>query len=383
MNKLTGPVLAAVLLFGASFTATAQEAIGEIVYLEDRVEILRNGEALFPDEIGIGTEIENYDMIRTDGTGFAEIVVAGPRSPGFTVKIAPDSAFYLELNRSGQNRRAFLGMINGSISLKVQKITGNDAVDVKTESATMGVRGTAFDVTSSPGGDILITCDEGRVACLDDRGQELIAEPGQAVEKRPGEIFRTVPVRVSDLAAFRRDWFAERLGVFKANALKAIQAYALRYLKLKEDFQNNYRQLLSEQVLLNKWINEDRTRTMGGRMEILREKKAVIGYLLEIRKVLFIFERIYFRLAELETYYRQGYGRGQIRPGLSSAEFFQAFARDRTELGEQMARVRYFVKLYAKRNEGAFPLGGFSSGPGDSLDQEAEDFFGKDDDFSF
>jgi hypothetical protein len=394
MNKLTVPpltaALAAALLLAASLTAAAQEAIGEIVYLEDRVEIVRNGEGLFPDEIDIGTEVENFDLIQTDGTGFAEVLVAGPHSPGFTVKIAPDTAFYLELSRTGKNRQASLGMISGSISLKVQKIAGNDMVEVKTESATMGVRGTAFDVTSSPAGDILITCEEGRVACVDDRGRELLAEPGRAVEKQPGEIFRAVPVRVSDLAAFRRQWFADRLEVFKANALRAVKAYALRYLRLKAEFQNSYRELLAEQAILNKWIAEDRGNTLGGRMEIMREKKAIIGKLLQIRKILFIFERIYFRLAELETYYRQGYGRGLIRPGLSSGEFFERFAAEKVELGRQMAKVRYVVKLYARRNEGSFPLGGFgTTGPDDALqpaddfDQEADDFLSDDDDFSF
>jgi hypothetical protein len=389
MNKLTVPVLAAGLLVGASFTAAAQEALGEIVYLEDRVDIVRNGEGLAPGEVDIGTEVENYDLVQTDGTGYAEIIVASPQSPGFTVKIAPDTAFYLELDRAGKNRRASVGMISGSISLKVQKIAGNDTVEVKTESATMGVRGTAFDVTSSPAGDILITCEEGRVACVDEGGRELIAEPGQAVEKQTGEIFRAVPVRVSDLAVYRREWFAERLELFKVNALKAVQAYALRYLRLTEEFQNAYRDLVTQQAILNKWMSEDRARTMGGRAELMREKKALIGHLLEIRRILFIFERVYFRLAELESYHRQGYGRGLIRPGLSSAEFFQAFDRDRVELGRQMARVRYIVKLYALRNEGSFPLGRFSreggpgAGPEEGFDEEAQDFFGEDEDFTF
>jgi hypothetical protein len=390
MNRLQQAVLAGALLLGASVAVLAQETLGEIVYLEDRVDIIRNGEGLAYEDIDLGTGVENYDLIQTDATGFAEISVESPQSPGFTVKVAPDTAFYLELNRMGKNRLASVGMISGSLSLKVKKIAGNDALEVKTESATMGVRGTAFDVTSSPGGDILITCEEGRVACVDEGGRELIAEPGRAVEKQAGEIFRAVPVRVSELAAFRREWFAERLEVFKANALKAVQAYSLRYLQLKREFQTAYRALLDEQAILNKWMAEDRDRRLGSRMEIMREKKALIGHLLEIRRILFIFERVYFRLAELETYYRQGYGRGLIRPGLSSAEFFQAFAREKVELGRQMARVRYIIKLYALRNEGSFPLGRFSGPgaqdspqPGGGFDQEADDFFGDEEEMSF
>lgn len=369
-------IAAAALLLGANFPAPAEDQIGEILYLDDEVEIVRNSETIYPEDVFIGMEIENYDLLSTDAYGFAEIGIDSPRSPEMNLKVSPNTTFYFEVNKIGQTEKTTLEMLSGALSLKVKKIAGAREVEVKSESATMGVRGTSFDVAANPAGEVLITCPEGRVSCRDDEGNELFAEPGQIVEKRPGELFRRIPVAVSDLETFRREWYAERLEVFKANALKAIKAYASRYSELKQGYESAYQELIQERETLNKWYAEERRKSIGSRMEIMREKKKLIGHLLKIRKNLFLFERVYFRLVELEDYYRQGYGRGLIRPGLSSADFFKAFNRDRRKLSEKMARVRFIIKLYAKRNGGSFPTDLFSG-------DEEEDFFADEDDFSF
>jgi hypothetical protein len=347
--------------------------IGSIAYLEEGVEIDRNRETIPSRDVYIGMGVENYDLLRTDDTGYAEVELDGPRSAPSIVKISPNTSFYFEMNKIGRDDTTTIGLITGSLSVKVAKLSGRQSVEVATESALMGVRGTDFGVTLSPGGEILVTAAEGRVSCIDDSGQELFAEPGTVVEKRPGELFRAIPVAVSDLETFRRDWYADRLEVFKANALRAIKFYAGRYTQLKSRFDSAYADLQGNTQILGKWYAEDRRGQIGGRMESLREKKELIGDLLELRKILYIFERVYFRLVELEGYYREGYGRGQIEPGLSSAAFFNRFDREKQELGEKMAELRYITKLYAKRNDGNFPT--------DLLEQGEEEFFGEEDSF--
>lgn len=363
--------LALVLLAG--LPAAAQAEIGAIAYMEEGVEIDRNRETIPAWDVFIGMGVENYDLMRTDGTGYAEVELDSPRSAPSIVKISPNTSFYFEMNKIGRDDTTTIGLITGSLSVKVAKLSGRQSVEVATESALMGVRGTDFDVTLSPGGDILVTAEEGRVSCIDDSGEELFAEPGRVVEKRPGELFREVPVAVSDLETFQREWYADRLEVFKANALGAIKFYAGRYMRLKSRFDSAYGDLQGNTQILRKWYEEDRHGRMGGRMESMREKKELIGELMELRKILYMFERVYFRLIELEGYYREGYGRGQIEPGLSSAAFFNRFNREKRELGEKMAELRYITKLYAKRNNGNFPT--------DLFEQGEEEFFGEEDSF--
>jgi hypothetical protein len=58
---------------------------------------------------------------------------------------------------------------------------------------------------------------------------------------------------------------------------------------------------------------------------------------------------------ELHRYYEEGYGQGEIAPGLSTAEFFNRFLSRQKELAAKIRRIRYIMKLYAKRNAGSFP----------------------------
>jgi hypothetical protein len=367
------------LALPAGMPVAAQAEIGSIAYMEEGVEIDRNRETIPAWDVYIGMEVENYDLLRTDDTGYAEVQIDSPRSAPSIVRISSNTSFYFEMNKIGRNDTTTIGLITGSLSVKVAKLSNRQSVEVATESALMGVRGTDFGVTLSPGGDILVTAEEGRVSCIDDSGQELIAEPGTVVEKRPGELFREVPVAVSDLETFRRDWYAERFEVFKANALRAIKFYAGRYLRLKSRFDSAYGDLQSNTLILRKWYEEDRRGQIGGRMDSMREKKELIGELLELRKILYIFERVYFRLIELEGYYREGYGRGQIEPGLSSAAFFNRFNREKQELAEKMAELRYITKLYAKRNNGDFPTELFEQGEEEFFGEEEDSFFKEED----
>lgn len=361
---------------------SAQSEIGTIAYMEEGVEVDRNSKTIPSWDVFIGMGVENYDLLRTDQRGYVEVEVDDPRSAPAIVRISPNTSFYFEMNKIGRDQTTTIGMITGSLSVKVAKLSTRQNVEVATESALMGVRGTDFGVTLSPGGDILVTAEEGRVSCIDESGQELFAQPGTVVEKRPGELFREVPVAVSDLETFQRDWYADRMEVFKSNALQAIKFYAGRYLQLKNRFDSAYNDLQHESRILQKWYDEDGRGEIGGRMETMREKKELIGDLLELRKVLYIFERVYYRLVELEGYYRQGYGRGQIEPSLSGAAFFNRFDREKQVLGEKMAEIRYITKLYAKRNDGNFPTDLFEQGENEFFGEE-DDFFGEDKDLSF
>jgi hypothetical protein len=379
MKALPSALLAAALLVALSAAAAAQDRIGEITYLENDLTVVRNNRTLDPKSVDIGLEIQNLDLLKTGKTGYAEVTLESPQSA--TIKISPGTTFYLEQRVVGKGKQTSVGAITGSIAVKVQKLSANQQVQVASESALMGVRGTTFEVTLSPAGDLLVTCAEGAVVCTDEQGQSVTAEPGTVMEQRSGEGLLRVPVVVSDLEAFRKYWYTERLDVFKANPLKAIRSYALRYAALRERFNRAYDALARERQVLEKWYEEDRRGKVGGNMEILREKKRLIGHLLELRKVLFVLERVYYRLAELQDYYRQGYGEGVLEGGLTSRAFFQGFDRDRAVLERRMAEIRYVTKLYAKRNEGRFPTDRDAEGEDEffgDLEQDAEASEGED-----
>jgi hypothetical protein len=371
--------IAAVMALAACFQATAADRVGEATYVDGQVDLFRAGQQLAARDVGIGSAVENYDIIRTARNGTFEInLTAGPAADS-SIRVDPNTSFTVEVGKVKGQPQTTVNMISGTLSLKVRKMTGGGGVDVKTESAVMAVRGTEFSVTTPPSGDILITCTEGSVSCRDESGTELHASPGTAVEKIAGERFRTVPVAVSSIKAFQSQWNTDRISSLRSNAARAIQNYATRYDELTTRFDREYRSLMSHAEVLNAWAEEEsRGETPSGlSSRSVSEKKQLIGSLLRLRTTLFVFERVYFRLVELEEYHRDGYGRGKLAGGGTTDEFFTRFAAERTQLAKRLSRVQFAARLYARRNDGEFPAGllggeGGDEGWGEEMDLEGD-----------
>jgi hypothetical protein len=346
---------AAVGLLAILCVSAPAQQVGEITLVDGAFEVAREEDILDEAMLDIGSPIENFDRIRTGADG--DLYFAVTEGTPAEVHVSPSSTFYVEIEKLHGGSQTTLGLVTGSLALRVQRLGGGRNLNVRTESTTMGVRGTTFGVQTAPGGEILVSCNEGSVVCTDDEsGAELVAQPGQVVEKSGDDLFRAVPVAVSDLRTFREQWLAERIEVYRSNALAVTRFYARRYVSLREEFNDAFAELAGHSEILDKWITEDRNGTVGSMRDRLREKREIVGALFRIRRNLFIFERVYYRLLELEDYHAQGYGRGDITPQLTSTEFWQRFDKDRTALARKMARVRYAVKLYAARNDGAFPI---------------------------
>ncbi len=364
----------AACLLVLSLPCFGAEIIGEAVYLEGDVTVVRDGEELDASDVQIGMDVANFDLVKTGPQALAEIKITSSKSPAMTIKVSPETAFTFELSKMGTKSASSIGLLKGSLTLKVSKLTGTQAVNVKTESVAMGVRGTEFTVAAPSTGDILVTCDEGEVVCTEDDGAELAITPGKVVEKREGERFRAIPVAVSDLETFRKNWSTERIGSLKANALRAIQNYARQYMALSAELNSNFQLLMKQQTILNKWAQEDTAGKPGGKMDAMKEKKAVVGALFKLRKTAFRFERIYYRLLELREYYDQGYGKGNVDAGMSVDQFFKRMDAERKELERKMNKIRQIARQYADRNEGRAPTGAF-----DDTEEDEEDFFGETD----
>jgi len=366
--------VAAVLLCAAAFPLAAADAVGTITYVEGSVQIERDEELLDAKRVKEGTSLQNFDLLITGADGRVELELASPMAPAATVKVAPRTRFSLEVGRMGAKRQVTVGLTLGSVSMKCAKLSGEQSVRVQTDTALMGVRGTTFTVTAAVSGDLLIDCDEGEVACTDEDGATVSAVPGEVVERLFAGRLARLPVAVSNLEQFRRGWNAERISALKANAATAIAGFAVRYRSLLAQFDRDFETLLKARRTIEKWQAEDRSGRIGGAVEVAKEKKEVIGALFRLRRTLFLFERVYYRLLELKGYHDEGLGRGTIRYGLASettTQFFERLERDRRGLEARMAKVRLVARLYAARNEGRLPSGGFGED-----EQDEDSFFG-------
>ncbi|MFP4429964.1 MAG: FecR domain-containing protein [Spirochaetaceae bacterium] len=347
-------LLSALLLLPALLAFSTEDPVGEVVYVEGSPGLIRRGTAL-DDPVDFGTRLLNYDQVTTGAADFVEVAIDPATGIDATIRVHPASSFYLDISSLQSNQRGGIELLAGTVSLNVTRLLGESELEVRTQGAIMGVRGTEFDVAVGINGDLLVTASEGRVVCRVEDGGTLFAMPNQAVERGFDGRFRNIPIAVSDIETFRREWLEERIEAFRGSPLRVLRYYSGRYYELRGRFNQAYRDLLENRAVLDKWMQEDRRGIVGSRAEQLREKREIIAELLRLRRVLVVFERVYYRLAELEANLPPGAAGRPMADGRTVGEFLADFRRDRRVLARRMQTVRYIFRLYAVRNAGSVP----------------------------
>jgi hypothetical protein len=353
------------LVIGALLAATAIAAaalsspkVGSIDYAEGGVSMARGGKIIA--DPNIGDPILSGDLIKTQSDGLVVIAMDKNTGMGGKITVKQKSTLYINLDEVKGEPRTQIEMLTGAIGSKMSKISGSPSVNVTTSSAVMSVRGTEFEVLVSINADdsgaasqqaTLVTCTESRVSVND--GQETVEVPaGKVLEKRPGERLRFLPVAVSSVKSFGERWLTQELEAFKADAPRALADYAQRYAALSARFASVYEPFQKSQTP-RKWAEEDRSGATIDPLSpaVLRENKEVAAYLLDIRKVLFMFERVYYRMDEIaEAIAGTADEKREIRPGQSAGEFLASVRSERDRLAAQVARYRYIADLYHQRN---------------------------------
>ena len=321
----------------------AEEAVGEIVYIEGAVEVFRDGEKLPVRMVDIGSYVEEFDMFQTGDDGYAEISLI--QSGGTVVTVQPGTSFYFDLNDVEGPRKTEFAVMAGSMSFRVKKLTGNEAFQVRTESVAMGVRGTNFQITIAPEGSVLCTCDEGLVECSTEGGEQLFSKPGQVVQKiseRPLELTEVSPSQLDD---FSDEWSSIREDVFKRGANIFIKGYGRRYIQMRPMYMQAYNGLKKVEPLLRSVEGMDETGSLG---TLFRIKQEVSPAVVKIRSILPLFEHTFFRLVKLSEYHQMGYGRGMIDSSTSTEEFFAQFDGLEFEMKQRLSETYYLLRLFQK-----------------------------------
>jgi hypothetical protein len=333
----------------------AQEKIGEAVYLEGEISITRNGAALDSSSVVIGAPIDNFDFVETGDDGNAQVKITTTRAASSTITVSPDTQFTFELSALQGRQASAINLIGGSLSLKVAKLGDAQDLEVETGTIVLGVRGTEFDVSTSDAGDVLVTCSEGAVACRTANGVEYRAVPGAVVENQVGGAFWTIPVSASNLASYRRTWVEQRRATIRANAFGLIQANATRYQQLRASYDRDYAALMRQRSVISTWTAEDRQGRIGAAADVDRQKRAVAATMQRLRSTQFELERVQVRLLRLKRMHDQGFGKGTLSDGTTTARFFDQLQSERSVVTSHMATVRNVARLYAVRNAGQDP----------------------------
>ncbi len=116
--------------------------------------------------LAVGMEVFLYDRVKTDAGGQAQLLF----NDGTRMVVGPNSELMLDtfIFRSGAKDNQFtIRALNGAFRF----ITGDaqkDAYLIHTPSATIGVRGTIFDFSVTPGETSLLLLHGGATVCGND-----------------------------------------------------------------------------------------------------------------------------------------------------------------------------------------------------------------------
>lgn len=329
------------------------DTVGVITYAEGEVSITRDEDEL--EDVGADTEIENYDVITTGADGFVEIDMTTNLGQTMNITVMPDTAFSVEIDQYESSETTTFEMFTGSLALKVGTLIENENIDVQTESVNMGVRGTGFEVTSEITGDLLVTCCEGEVVCIDEDGEEQIAVPGFIVEKTPGKKFMRNNVKKEELAAYRKEWRNNRKEAFKKDGLPAFRRYAMRFDHLYFVLMRLANDLKKHKDILERWSRAVMNRKKLPKPQLERDIKKIEPILVEMKKVMNIFERVVINLKLMEPYHSQGHLKGDMKKGFKVEQFYKHMNKKLHEITGVFRRVRHVVRLFIKMNNGHFP----------------------------
>jgi len=321
------------------------------------ISVLRNATQLSDKDIDIGTALQNFDTIKTGAATSMEITIHAKTGIDAVLTVQPSTSLTLDITSLKSSQSGAINLLAGTLDLKVKKMIGSNQLSVKTSSANMGVRGTQFQVSYSVSGDILVSTVEGRVECQVEDGKVLFSAPGDVVQGSFDGQWNSAPVSVAKLADFRKKWFTQRIDAFRANPGKATRLFALMYLRFNTAFVAAYGELMANRDLIQQWIKEDNEGNTGSLAELNREKLKLFTSLAKLKRIQVRFERVYYRLLQLDELYAQGIApTGQIKPNLSVAQFYKTFRDEKADMALKFADIQFITKLYAKRNDGSFPL---------------------------
>jgi len=359
------------LFLAVSSTAFAGDRIGIIQELLGTVSVTRNGAELR--SIDIGDAIENYDLIKTSPDGSLVLQLDSDTGLNGYLSVKPGSVFSVKYALVRGSPGTDGELLGGSIAVKVKKISGDPSLRILSGSTIMGVRGTEFDVLVSVNDSLLVACSDGRVACSSEDGDEVEAVPGQAVEQIAGERIKRVPVAVSSLASFRDNWIADEISAFKAAPLRVLDQYAKTYVRYRSDFRSTYANLADEPALAT-WKNEFQRgiKVHANDPAVMKQKSSLAPKLMAMRRVMFLFERVYYRLDEVRSYLGDDALKARLSSGKTVYEFYRELTGERAELERKSADYRFVLRLYAERNEATEPV---------SLDADQGAFFDSSENF--
>jgi len=219
MRRMLALVICAVVLFAG--TVSAAEEKGKVTYIEGRAFIVR-GMRTIP--VKVGTELLAGDVVAVEEGSACSIDLINTG----LLKISEKTKFEIPEQQAQQERTSSISLFFGGIWTEAKKLLQGESFEIKTPTATAGVRGTVFGTTFDEGSKSMGTVVEsGHVVATDSSGNSVDLFQGMVGNASPSGIEAKVdPVAVAQASI-------KAAQVLDANTKEA-QQKAVEKLKAKE-----------------------------------------------------------------------------------------------------------------------------------------------------
>ena len=315
-------------------------AVGQIVFVQGSVEIVRSGETL--STVAIGDPVNDLDQVRTGDDGQIQIQTNPDSGAGATITVSPDTTFTFNMNDVSAPNVHALDLMDGSLAMEVSKLVSGQVMNVDTGTAVMGIRGTVLNVAAESTGDVLLTVSEGKVDCTTDDGNTLYAEPGTIVQD-VNESWGNQNVPAAQLATFREDWRARRLAYFEAHAPVILQRMSTRYRNQRVLFDTEYNRLMHNRLLIDRMLRAENSGNLTT-AEFDRIHRIIGRQLALVHRRLLQFEHIFFRTRRVERLTSSGTVKLSDPAAVAEANaLFSEVDTDRQTYAEKIRQVRQLL----------------------------------------
>lgn len=346
--------------------ATAQ-VVGKIDYLEGSVTVTRNGASLArPD---IGTVIENLDLIKTSPDSLVSIVFDKASGLTGSVQIVAGSTALIRQDQLSGTTANEVQLMAGSVNLKVKRLAGvKSAVQVKTPTSVLGVRGTEF-VVASFNGTALIACEEGEVFCSSysevtatratgKTGKSAV--PGTLVEVLESGQLNTGDFPAGDFdenwAAVQNKWKTFNVDLVVADPLTFLNQFVTNWSLYSAKVESGA-SILRANPVLQKWLkNSSSARPSGTMSDWIKEKPSVMKDLISIRPDMVIAMITWYRIQELVPYLPESSMNRVLMNGQTVKSFVAQFNRTSKTVADAASLFYAAEKQYMLRNDGLSPF---------------------------
>ena len=301
--------------------------------LEGEVSVVRAGVVISSENLTDGFPLEAFDTVSTGNSGKADLRFSPSTGLDGVVRLDSETSLYLDITPGKREQTAGIELLTGAVSIRLSTVTGS-WVEVRSEVGSFSGQGPRFRVVGTPGGDVLVLAEAGKVTCrVTDR--IVSADSGSMVEAFSlYHSLRTQPLNVSTLESTEAAWVAQRRQAFRAQSDQYFRVLGARYQIQGGLFQRAW----------------DRVQRQSKDGSVSPSATA------NLRRAAFGLERSLFRIKALAGLVDEGVLSGSIElnRGYTAHEFFLQAARDFPDFSAKVAQARSIYRVLTEAS-GEFP----------------------------